>query len=276
MSAVVETVIRPGRRPVVQMLAELVAARHLLWLLSWRDVTVRYRQSFLGTGWAVVRPLTTMVILTYVFGMALGVSERIDMPYPLFAVTGMVPWMFFHAMLLGLSTNLVRNSVLVTKVYFSRLALAQSGMASPMVDLAVSMLVVVGVMAWYGAGSLQGVLIAAAAMGTLTITVTALGVALSALLTWYRDMRQALPFVLQAWMFLSPVLYPIDPYGESLRAWSVWLNPVAGSIMAFRSGIAGEPVDWALWGSATAVSVVGLAVGLWVFSLLEEKMADVV
>lgn len=258
------------------MVAELVAARHLLALLAWRDVAVRYKQSFLGIGWAVVRPLATMIVFTFIFGGVMGVAEKTSQPYPLFLVAGMLPWMCFHTALMGTGTSLVLNRVLVTKVYFTRLALPLSASATPLIDLAVSMVVLLALMAWYGGGGIGGVAIAAASIGTLMITAWAVGLTLAAVLAWYRDLKQGLPFVLQAWMFLGPVVLPIDPWGDSLTSWLAWVNPVAGSIMAFRAGVTGAEVPWLVWGWSAGVSVVGLWGALLLFSWLEEEMGDVI
>ncbi|MEM0915415.1 MAG: ABC transporter permease, partial [Planctomycetota bacterium] len=178
--------------------------------------------------------------------------------------------------LMGTGTSLVLNRVLVTKVYFTRLALPLSASATPLIDLAVSMVVLLALMAWYGGGGIGGVAIAAASIGTLMITAWAVGLTLAAVLAWYRDLKQGLPFVLQAWMFLGPVVYDIDPWGDSASSWLAWLNPVAGSIMAFRAGVTGAEVPWLVWGWSVLVSVIGLWLALLLFSWLEEEMGDVI
>ena len=268
-------VIRPPGRWGGLALRDLWRFRELVYFLTWRDVKVRYKQTLLGAGWALLQPFTTMIVFTIVFNR-FGKIEA-DVPYPLFALSGLALWFYFANAVNLTSNSLVANAALITKVFFPRLSVAISPVVAGLVDLAVAMTILAAVMAHYGIG--PGIAILLTPLFVLLALVTALGVGLifSALNVKYRDVRYAVPFLLQIWLYASPVAYPSNLVGEGLRRTVYGLNPMTGVVDGFR---------WSLFGSGElhagqlAVSVgaalVLLVVGAAYFARTERSFADVI
>jgi lipopolysaccharide transport system permease protein len=269
------TVIQPSRGWVALKLCELWEYRELLYFLTWREVKVRYKQTALGAGWAIIQPLFTMLIFSLFFGKLAKVpSDRI--PYPLFCLAGLVPWTFFANGLTQASSSLVTSSNLISKVYFPRLSLPISAVLSGAIDLAVSFVMLVGMMVLYGQALTLRCLYLP--LFFLLAFVTALGVSLwlSALNVEYRDVRYVIPFLSQAWMFATPIAYPASLLHEPWRA-VYGINPMAGVVEGFR---------WALVGANTApgpmivasslTSALMLIGGAFYFRRMERTFADVV
>ena len=273
--------IRPARGWVRLNLAELWAYRELLFFLTWRDVKVRYKQTALGVAWVVLQPLLTMVIFSLFFGRLAKVPSD-GVPYTLFAFTGLVPWTFFAYGLGQSSNSLVGSANLITKVYFPRLAIPISTVASGLVDLALGMLVLIGMMACFIAGGESAIIptwrVLLVPTFLLLALVTSLGVGLwlSALNVQYRDVRYAVPFLTQVWMFATPIAYPSTLLSEPWRT-LFGLNPMTGVVEGMR---------WALLGTNTApgpaVGVSAMAAlallvsGAYWFRRMEKTFADVV
>jgi lipopolysaccharide transport system permease protein len=268
-------VIRPpGRWPSVNA-RDLWRYRELLFFLTWRDVKVRYKQTILGALWALLQPFMTMVVFTFVFNHFGKIKA--DVPYPLFALSGLALWFYFSNAVNVASGSLVANSTLITKVYFPRLAVAISPLLSGLVDLSLALVVVGGTMTYYGFAPPPQIALLPAFVALAVVTALGIGLLLSALNVRYRDVRYAVPFFMQIWLYLSPVAYPSTLVGEGLRRTIYGLNPMTGVIDGFR---------WSLLGSgelhagelavSAAAAVALLAGGLAYFGRTERTFADVV
>jgi lipopolysaccharide transport system permease protein len=269
------TVIEPaGRFPGVD-LRELWAYRGLFFFLVWRDIKVRYAQTVLGAAWAILQPVLTMAIFTAVFGYLLRVPSD-GAPYPLFFLAGLVPWTYFSTALTGASNSLVSSTHLITKVYFPRLVIPFAPVLAGILDFAIAFAVLLLVMLAYG------VLPSPAAFGLLPVlalvmvlTVAGVGCWLAALNIQYRDVKHAVPFLVQVWMFASPIVYPASLIPEAYRPFYA-LNPMVGVIEGFRSVLLGTK---AVAPSTIAVSLltgtVLFVTGLLYFRRTERLFADV-
>jgi lipopolysaccharide transport system permease protein len=252
---------------------ELWRYRDLAGQIAVRDITVRYRQTALGGAWAVLQPIGFMVVFSLIFGQLAGVSSN-GLPYPLFSLAALVPWTFFaNAILLG-SDSLVSNSALVSKIYFPRIFMPAGVVAAGFVDLGISItILLIIVFAW---GFVPSVAIlalplliaiaAAAALGT--------GAALSAINVRYRDVRYVVPFAIQMWLFVTPVVYASSSISEPWRTLSA-INPMVGVVEGFRWATLGTGnAPWDLIGISAAAALVFLAAGLAYFDRVERAFAD--
>lgn len=256
-------------------LRELWAARELLYFLTWRDIKVRYKQTVMGAAWAIIQPLVTMLVFTLFFNQFVGVSSN-GIPYPIFAYTGLLPWTFFANAVNNCSTSLVNNSNLITKVYFPRLLVPAAAVAAGLVDLAIASIILVGLALYYGlAVTWSGLLMLPVYVALTTLFALGVGVWLSALTVKYRDVRHALPFVLQLWMFASPIIYPSSVVTEHWR-WVLLINPMAGIIENFRASLTGQNVNWQSLGLATALTLLIFLVAVFSFRRFERSFADLV
>jgi lipopolysaccharide transport system permease protein len=270
------TVVVEPHKGLLQLdLGEIWQYRGLLYLLVWRDVKVRYKQTVIGTAWVALQPLLMMVILTVVFGRLAGVPSD-GRPYPVFAFAALLPWTYFSQVISLSGPSLVINSALITKVYFPRLIVPLATTITPIIDLGVAFVILVGLMLWYGMAPTWGVLLLPLFLLLALITALAVSLFLTALNVRYRDVGHTIPFVVQAWMYASPVAYPVSLVPEPWRLWYS-LNPMVGVIEGFR---------WALLGSQTpditamvvsaVVMVVLLIASLVYFKQMERTFADVV
>lgn len=272
------TISPPGRLPRLNW-AELWRYRDLFLVLAWRDISVRYKQTFLGVVWTILQPVTTMLIFTFVFNRMAGIQSGDGTPYPIFLYTGQLFWQYFSGTLSNASQSMVSNASLVQKVYFPRLVLPATAATTGLVDFAVAAVILAGMMVWYG---FIPRLIGLAALPVLILTtiLCALGVGMSlaAINVKYRDVRYALPFFINIIMYVSPVIYPVsmlDKYPWAKTAMT-WLNPMSGVITNARAGILGNsPLDWRVIGISLLMSMVYFAVGLRVFRSMERYFADI-
>jgi lipopolysaccharide transport system permease protein len=267
-------VIRPGRGALRVNVRELWEARELLYFLVWRDAKVRYKQTVLGVLWSVLQPLMTMAVFAVFFGK-LAKMPSDGAPYPLFALTALVPWSYFAAALGAGAASLVGSQQLVSKVYFPRLIIPIASVVTPAIDFAIAFLMLAAALLWYGAA--PGPAAAAVPLFALLALATALaaGLWLAALNVEYRDVRYVLPFAIQFWMFATPVAYPASLLPE---AWRVWygLNPMASVVEGFRWALLGSPAPGPMVAVSVAVVVVALAGGLAYFRRVEGTFADVI
>lgn len=269
------TIIRPSRGWVPIDLRDLWAYRELLVFFVWRDVTVRYKQTVLGLAWAIIQPVFVMVVFSVFFGHLARIPSD-GVPYPVFAYSGLVPWMYFSNALSSASNSLVQQERMITKVYFPRLVLPLSATLAGLVDFAIAFSVLLGLMFYYGI--VPTIAIVSLPLFVLLAAATAWSASLwlSALNVQYRDVRHAISFVIQFWLFATPIAYPTSLVPERWRA-LYGLNPMAGVVEGFR---------WALLGTGQApgpllgvslLSVAALMVGgLFFFKRLERTFADVV
>ncbi len=266
------TRLRPGVRPID--LAELWRYRDLLWFLALRDVQVRYKQTALGAMWAILQPLIMMVVFSVVFGRMMGVGNRIDVPYPIFAYAGLLPWTFFAGSVVAASNSLVANAGMLRKIYFPRIMLPLAAMGAPMVDFAIAFVVLIGLMVWYGIGLNASLLLLPLIIASIIIAALGVGIGMAALTVTYRDFRHIVPYMVQVWLFLTPVIYPVKIASD--YQWLVNLNPMAGPISALRAAVLGQPIDLAGWLVSFGVACGMLAMGLRQFTRREHAFADLV
>jgi lipopolysaccharide transport system permease protein len=274
-------VVQPTRGWTSLRLGDVWEYRELLYFLVWRDVKVRYKQTALGAAWAVLQPAMTMVVFTIFFGNLAGVGSD-GLPYPLFSYAGLLPWTFFAQGLSQASDSLVGSANLVRKVYFPRLVIPAASVVAGLVDFAIAFLLLAALMAWYGVAPT-----AAAAFLPLFLLLafaTALGVGmwLSALNVQYRDVKYVLPFFVQIWLFVTPVIYPASRVAARLQKigipeWVYGLNPMVGVVEGFRWSLLGagtRPGSMIL--ASALVSTVLLVSGAFYFRRMERTFADVV
>lgn len=270
------TVIKPQRGLASLDPVELWRRRDLAWVLALRDLRVRYKQTLLGVSWAVVQPLATMVVLHIFFGKVMGMADRVGgVPYPVFLYAGLLPWTLFANAVTGSSNSLVGNAHILSKVYFPRLLLPLSATIVPVIDYCIAFVVLVGLMLWFQVPLSLGLLWLAPLILSTVIAVLGVGILLASLTVSYRDFRYVVPFMLQLWFFMTPVIYNIGFIPERYR-WLMNLNPMAGTIDAFRAAVLGQPVNVGAWLVSTAVACLTLLIGLVWFAKLERKFADVV
>lgn len=266
--------IRPSRGWVPLNLLDVWAYRELLYFFVWRDVKVRYKQTAFGVAWAVIQPLFTMLIFTLFFGKLAGMPSD-GIPYAVFAYSGLLPWTFFANAVTNGGNSLVGNQNLLTKVYFPRMIIPAATVAAGLVDFAIAFVLLAGLMAWYAVVPTWSILMIP--LLTLLTCLLALGVAMavSALNVMFRDVRYVLPFGIQLWMFLSPIIYPPTIVPERWR-WALALNPLSGIIGNYRSALFGRPFDWTAL-AVTAVVTFGILIcSAYYFRRMESRFADIV
>jgi len=258
-------------------LSELWRYRELLYFLCWRDVKVRYKQAVLGAAWAILQPLITMVVFTVIFNRVLGVeSSDPALPYAVFSMSGVIAWQYFSGALSRCSGSVVGSSNLLSKVYFPRLVIPLSSILAGLVDLAIGLVILLGVMAGYGiAPGWETVFIPLFVVVAMAAALS-VGLWLSALNVLYRDVGYLIPFLVQLWMYISPVIYPIEkiPTGPLRILFS--LNPMTGVIGGFRWALLGQAFPGQYLWISLAVVVVLLFGGLFYFKRIERVFADVV
>jgi homopolymeric O-antigen transport system permease protein len=255
-------------------LRDIWAYRELLYFLTWRDVKVRYKQTALGIAWAVLQPLLTMVIFTLFFGRLAGIRTG-DIPYPLFAFAGLVPWTFFANAITNSGNSLVGSANLITKVYFPRMIIPGGAVCAGLVDFALAFIILIGMMAYYGIAPSWHVVLLPVIVAMLALLALATGLWMSALNVKYRDIRYALPFLVQLWMFVSAVIYPSSMTSGYLRL-ALKLNPVAGFIENFRAVLFGSPIDWGSFLISSLLTIALLFYAAMYFRSTEKTFADVV
>jgi len=254
---------------------ELWAARGLLFFLAWRDVKVRYAQTMLGAAWAVLQPLLTMAIFTVIFGRFAALPSG-GVPYSAFSLAGLVIWTYFATAVSGASESLVTSRNLVTKVYFPRLVIPLAPVVAGMVDLGIAMALLLGYAAWLGLSPAGSAILAVPLLvGAAAMTAAGVGCWLAALNLRYRDVRYAVPFLLQIWMYASPIVYPTSLVPETYRG-VYMLNPLAGIVSGFRSATLGHrPIDWGGVGMALGIGLLLLVSGMLYFRHTERSFADI-
>lgn len=272
-----DRVIEPSRSWVPLNLGELWEYRELLYFLVWRDVKVRYKQTVLGAAWAILQPFFTMVVFSLFFGRLAGLGARIEggIPYPVYTFAALVPWSFFAQGLVQAADSLVGSANLIKKVYFPRLVVPLAGVITGGVDFALAFVVLLGMMAYYGI--IPGLAIVALPAFLLLALVTSLGVGLwlSALNVMYRDVRYTLGFVVQLWLFATPVAYPSSLLPEPWRT-VYGVNPMAGVVEGFRWALLGAPPPGAIVWVSAAASLAFLITGAFFFRRMERSFADTV
>ena len=256
-------------------LGELWNYRELLYFFVWRDIKIRYKQTAIGAAWAVLQPFLTMLIFSLFFGRLAHIPSE-GLPYPIFYYSALLPWMYFAGALVNATNTIVENQRLITKVYFPRLALPLSAVLSGLVDFGVSFLMFIVMMIYYRIQPSLALFWLPLFLLLAMLTALGVGLWLSALNAIYRDVRYVLPFLVQFWLFASPVAYPSSLVPVKWR-WLYGLNPMAGVIEGFRWSLAGngKPPSGLIFVSTGVVLVVLLS-GVVYFQKMETTVADVV
>ncbi len=272
-------VIEPKRGLAALKLGDVWEYRELLYFLVWRDVKVRYKQTVLGVLWVVLQPLISMAIFTVLFGVLLKVPTG-DAPYPVFAYAGLLPWSYFSSALTRSSASVVGSAHLISKVYFPRLIIPLAAVLACLVDFAVSFVVLLVVMLFYGILPTAAVLVLPALVLLAMITALGFGVWLSALNVRYRDVGYLVPFLVQIWMYLTPVVYGSSIVPERFR-FLLSLNPMTGVVEGFRWALLGQSFgdghfSLPLLAISTGIAVLVLVSGAFYYRTTERDFADVI
>ncbi|MBN1980597.1 MAG: ABC transporter permease [Chitinivibrionales bacterium] len=254
---------------------ELWHYRELFYFLTKRDILVRYKQTVLGVLWALIQPIMTMVVFTIFFGrMAKIPSDGI--PYPLFVYAGLLPWTYFSNGLSQSATSLLSNVNLITKIYFPRLILPTSRAIAGLIDFSLSLLILGAMMIYYRYTPTPAILLLPVLILLLFMSVLSFGYWLAALNVQMRDIQYTIPFLLQIWMFISPVIYPVSIV-KGKYYWLYMLNPMSGIIHSFRAVLLGTmPINWTLLGCSTIIIIILFLTGLQFFRRMESGFADVI
>ena len=269
------TVIEPSRGWLALDLKELWDYRELLYFLIWRDVKVKYKQTIIGAGWAILQPFMTMIVFTLVFNKIADISSE-GVPYPIFAYTALLPWNLFAGALNRSTVSLVSQVGLISKVYFPRLIIPLSATISGVVDFAIAFIILVGMMFWYGIVPTAAILSLPLFITIALVAALSVGLWLSALNVRYHDVGHAIPFLVQIWMFASPVAYPVSALPEKWRL-LYSLNPLAGVIEGFRWAMLGkERPDFVVIAVSTVAMIALLFSGIAYFKRTERTFADLI
>ena len=268
--------IQPSRGLVPVSLGELWRYHELLYYLVWREIKARYKQTYLGIGWAVLRPLVLMVVFAAIFGGLAGIDSGTGAPYPLFLYAGLLPWTYFQSAVTAGSLSLLNNGPLISKAYFPRLYAPLASVCTPLVDFALGLVVMLGLFAWYKEPPSWHVV--ALPLFLLLGLAVALGVGLwvAGAAVRYRDVGFALPFVAQVWMYLTPVVYPVSLVPPRFH-WLLALNPMTAVVEGTRWSLIGKPPPSAgALLAGVAVTAFLVVSGLFLFRRTERTIVDLI
>ncbi len=272
-TSISETIIRPRKGWIAIDWRELWDRRELLQSLVYRDVQVRYKQTVLGFAWAILQPVFSMLIFTFIFGRFAKIPSE-DAPYALFVYCGLLPWTFFSTAVTAAAQSLVNQQALLTKIYLPRMFVPTAPVGGALVDLGISFGVFVMIMALFRQMPGWGIVLVPLLLLLLLAAALGIGLFLAALTVSYRDFRYVIPFMMQAGMYLSPVIYSAGMIPPEYR-YALALNPIVGIIDGFRAAFLNRPFDWLLL-TISAVSSIGLLVlGMFYFRKTERRFADV-
>ena len=264
-----------GRAQRIGEIAEEVwNYRELLYFLIWKEIKVKYKQTTLGIAWAVLQPLIAMALFTVVFGK-LAKLPNDGIPYPVFYYSSLICWTYFSTALNSAANSVVNNSAVISKVYFPRIFLPAAGVVGGLVDLSITVIILFCLLAYYSVPVTFGIMLLPLVFIVLMVFAFGTGLFLSALNVNFRDVRHALPFVVQVWMFASPVVYPASMFPEKYR-WLLPLNPITGIIETSRAVIANQDIPWHFFGMSCLLTCLMLVFGLWYFRCTERKFADII
>ncbi|MCP4255716.1 MAG: ABC transporter permease [Candidatus Scalindua sp.] len=268
-----KTIIEPKSGWVPIDFAELWRYKELLYFLTKRDIKVRYKQTILGGLWAIIQPLFTMIVFVVFFGRMAKIQSD-GIPYPLFAYAGLLPWTYFTGALSASSNSLVENANLITKVYFPRIIAPASAALAGLLDFSIATLILGVMMVYYQYVPGLEILLLPFLIGMVFVCAVGVGLWLSALNVQYRDIRYVVPLLIQLWMFVSPVIYPVSMVPKKYHL-LMSINPMVGIIEALRSSFLGhQPINWMLLGiSAMIISIIFLS-GMYYFRRMERVFAD--
>jgi lipopolysaccharide transport system permease protein len=274
--ALTELVLERGRAQG-RYWRDLWALRELFWVLAWRDVAVRYKQMVIGLAWAIIRPFLTMLILTVIFSRFAKLPSYGAAPYPILVFAGLLPWFLFSEILSDASNSLVANASLIGKVYFPRIIIPAATAAVALIDCAINLAMLSGLMTWYHFALTYRVVFLPIFIALAVLAGLGPSLFIAALNVKYRDFRYIIPFIVQIGLYVSPVGFSaaVVPH-----AWRFWfdLNPVVGVIAGFRWCLLGgaEPLDWTALGASVSVTALLLWLGVSYFRRTERTFADVI
>jgi homopolymeric O-antigen transport system permease protein len=257
-----------------ELISDFWHYRELLYFLAWRDVKVRYKQAFLGAAWAIIQPLFTMIIFTLFFGRLAGVPSE-GIPYPLFSFCALVPWMYFSTTLGQAGNSLVSNANLVTKVYFPRALLPAATVVSGMLDFLMGSLFLGLMMIYYHVRPGWALFMGPILILVLMLLTLSISMLLAALNVRYRDVKYALPFIIQIWLFVTPIIYPVTFLPKRYRQFLAF-NPLAGLVEGFRACLFSTRMDWRLLGISCTITLFLAVFGGIYFRKTERSFADIV
>jgi len=268
-------VIAPSRgRPTLGW-EELWAHRELLGFFVWRDIKVRYKQTLLGAGWALLQPAATMIVFSVIFGR-LARLDSDGVPYPAFSLAGLLPWLLFSGGMTQAAASLVGNVNLLTKVYFPRILLPLSNVISALLDFGVALALLFAVLAWYGIAPGWRLLLLPLPIGLVLATAAGAGLWLAALNAQYRDVRYAMPFLVQLWMYGTPVVYSLSIVPAAWRPVFA-VNPLVAAVESFRYVVLGtEGLSLSIVAVSSFTAMVLLITGTWYFRSVERSVADTI
>jgi lipopolysaccharide transport system permease protein len=268
------TVIEPRSAWQLVDWRELVEYRDLFFFLVWRSIKVRYAQSAIGIGWAVIQPVFSMLIFTVVFGKFAGIDSD-GVPYAIFSFAALVPWTYFSNALNESADSLVSNANMISKVYFPRLILPMAAVGSKLLDFAIASIILAGMMVWYGVVPTVGVLMLPFLVLLMMVTAAGMGMWFTALAIQYRDVKHAMSFVVQSLLYAAPVVYSVSMIPEEYRPYYA-IYPMVGVIEGFRSALLGtQPMPWLMLAVSTTSALVIALSGCLYFRSRERLFADV-
>lgn len=266
--------IKPSKPWSPLNLRNLWAYRELLYFLIWRDIKVRYKQTVIGALWAIIQPLSMMIIFTIFFSKLIRVPTD-GIPSGLFFYAGMSLWTFFSNSVLNGAGSLLGNTNLITKVHFPKLIIPSAAVFAGVVDFAIASLLLIALLIFYGYGKTWEVLLLIPVSILVTILALGIGILFSALNTKYRDVRYLLPFLLQVWMFISPIIYPASVVPKPYR-WLLALNPLTGIVEGYRATLFGQRLHWQSLAYSLLFTVMLLSFSAYIFRRMEKSFAEVI
>ncbi|MFQ5900056.1 MAG: ABC transporter permease [Thermodesulfobacteriota bacterium] len=268
-------IIKPKKGWQVVNFKELLEYRDLFYFLVNRDIKVKYKQTILGGLWAIIQPFFMMVVFSLFFGR-LAKMPSDDVPYPIFNYTAMVPWVYFATAIASSGNSLIGNTNLISKVYFPRLIIPITPVLAGLLDFSIAFIVLIGMMLWYNIYPTVMTLLFPLLVFLMILSASGVGMVLAALSARYRDVRYTIPFIVQFWMFASPIVYPSSMIPEQYRMW-YGLNPMAGVIEGFRSILLGSiPFPTGMIMLSVIVSIILFLAGMFYFRQTERFFADIV
>lgn len=274
MSSRPSVIVQSPRTGSRRSLEDIWAYRELLFFLTWRDVKVRYKQTALGAAWAVLQPFFMMIVFSILFGRLAGVDSA-GVPYPLFALAGLVPWMFFANAITASGNSVVGSAHLITKVYFPRLIVPAAALLAGLADFALAFLLFIGMMLFYGVAPTLHLVWLPVLIVLTALLALGVGTWMAALNVKYRDVRFILPFVLQIGLFVSSVILPSSAVPHQYR-WALALNPMSAIIEGYRAALFGLPFDWPAIGLAAVLTLLVLVYAVHSFARVERRFADII
>lgn len=257
-------------------LRELWLYRELFYFFAWRDIKVRYKQTAIGAGWAILQPLIATVIFSVIFNRVVGIESG-GIPYPVFAYVGLMYWTLFSSALNSISNSLVGNQGVITKIYFPRLIPPFSSALVSVIDFFFAGFVFLGLLAFFKVmpDFILGPIAALGGLALMTVFAVGLGTFLAAVNVKYRDVKAALPFLIQIMMYASPIIYPMEIIPDKYELLA-YLNPAAGAVTLVRAGLFGNELNWLGLALSVIIAIVLFVFAIWYFKRSEKGFADII